>query len=70
MTGSYKTEGDQLSFSQMASTMMACVQGMELETEFNKTLGTVSHWRINGEELELLDSAGGTVAQFESRQMN
>jgi hypothetical protein len=32
-------------------------------------VGKVARWRIDGEKLELLDTAGSTVAQFESRSM-
>jgi putative lipoprotein len=70
MTGSYAVNGDKLSFSQVAVTMMACQRGMEIEGAFNAMLGKVTRWRINEQRLELLDSAGATLAQFEQRIVN
>lgn len=67
MMGSYTIAGDQLTFGQMAGTMMACPKGMETEAAFHKTLGSVARWKIVGEKLELFDAAGASVAQFESR---
>jgi uncharacterized lipoprotein YbaY/heat shock protein HslJ len=69
MMGSYTLDGDKLSFSQMAGTMMACPQGMEVEQAFHATLRKVATWRIEGETLELFDAAGAFVARLESRYM-
>lgn len=66
LLGSYQVDGNRLSFSRMAGTMMACTAGMELERAFHEALGHVTTWRISGEELELLDATGGVVAKFES----
>jgi heat shock protein HslJ len=67
LTGSYKLKGDQLSFSQMAGTMMACVDGMDTEKDFLKSLNEVTKWRIAGQQLDLSDARGKLVAQFEAR---
>jgi uncharacterized lipoprotein YbaY/heat shock protein HslJ len=69
LTGSYTLEGERLTFKQMAGTMMACLQGMEQEGAFYEALGRVAGWRITGEKLELIDTGGSVVAQFESRYM-
>jgi len=70
LMGSYRLEGDRLTFSQMAGTMMACAApAMELERNVHGMLGKVAHWRINGERLDLLDDAGAVLAGFESRYM-
>lgn len=69
ITGSYSVSSDKLSFSQMAGTMMACLDGMQYERAFHDALGKVSAWRIDGERLELLDESGASVAQFESRYL-
>ncbi len=69
LTGSYKLNGDRLSLGPMASTMMACTEGMETEKAFLEALGRVSGWRIAGHQLELLDTAGKVVARFEARHM-
>lgn len=67
--GAYELSGDQLTFSQMAGTMMACAEGMEHEQAFHEALEKVSRWRIEGETLELFDASGVSLAFFESRYM-
>jgi len=69
LAGSYTLAGDKLTFSQMAGTMMACPDGMDVEREFHKALSQVASWRIEGEALELFDAAGTSIAQFESRYL-
>ena len=49
MTGSYTTSGENLTFLQMAGTMMACPEGMEYESAFHDALGKVAQWRVDGE---------------------
>jgi putative lipoprotein len=68
LTGSYQLNGDRLTFSQMASTMMACLQGMEIERAFLAALTTVTIWKIAGESLELFDNSGKLIARFEAGQ--
>lgn len=36
---------------------------------FLEALGRVSGWKIAGQQLELLDTAGNVVARFEARHM-
>ena len=67
LTGSYTLAGEQLTFGQVAGTRMACSDGMDVEGAFYKALGEVASWRIEGGTLELLDAAGVSIAQFESR---
>jgi META domain/Type III secretion system lipoprotein chaperone (YscW) len=69
MMGSYTLDGSKLTLSQMAGTMMACPQGMDLERAFYAALPRVATWRIDGEKLELFDAGGTSVAEFESRYM-
>lgn len=69
MTGSYVLSEDTLTFSQMAGTMMACEEGMDIERGFFDMLGKAARWRIKGETLELFDNAGQSIALFESRYM-
>jgi putative lipoprotein len=69
MMGSYTLDGSKLTFSQMAGTMMACAQGMDVERAFHAALPRVASWRIDGEKLELFDAEGASVAEFESRYM-
>ena len=67
MTGSYELKDDHLTFSQMVTTMMACVQGMDTEKAFLKALTEAKTWKMAGEELELLNGAGNLMARFEAR---
>jgi heat shock protein HslJ len=53
----------------MASTRMACRQGMDLESAFMQALEATAKWKIAGEHLELTDSKGALVARFESRYL-
>lgn len=70
LMGGYKVDGDRLTFSQMAGTMMACAPpSMNLERNFHVMLQKVARWRINGERLDLLDDSGAVLAGFESRYM-
>lgn len=69
LTGSYSLSGDDLRFSQMVGTMMACEEGMEHEQAFHDALGRVARWQIDGERLNLYDESGKLVARFESRYM-
>lgn len=66
--GSYTIKGQQLSFSQMATTMMACSQGMDTEQAYLDALSKVASWKIDGNSLELLDANNQPLAQFEARQ--
>jgi heat shock protein HslJ len=69
LTGSYEVNGDRLSLGEVAGTMMACMEGMEQEQAFLKSLGAVSGWGITGQQLELRDAVGAVVARFEARHM-
>jgi heat shock protein HslJ len=64
LTGRFAQSGiDGISFSDLASTKMAC-QGMEIEKGFLKSLERVVRWRIEGERLQLLDNSGKAVSEF------
>jgi putative lipoprotein len=66
LTGSYELTGNRISFRKVASTMMACVDGMDMELPFLKALGRVNQWTIAGQQLELFDAAGTMLARFEA----
>ncbi len=63
--GGYELKGDTLTFARMASTMMACPDGMETEQKFLRALGQVKRWKIVKRQLELKDGSGKVVATFE-----
>jgi copper homeostasis protein (lipoprotein) len=69
MMGSYELNGENLKFGRMASTRMACQNGMELESAFMQALESTVKWKIAGEYLELSDLKGALVARFESRYL-
>jgi uncharacterized lipoprotein YbaY/heat shock protein HslJ len=70
LMGSYTLDGERLAFSKTAGTMMACAQGvMALERAFLDTLPQVVTWRIDGQQLELRDGQGTSLAAFESRYL-
>lgn len=64
--GGYEHHDDRLSFSQLASTMMACPEGMDLEQRFLRALAQVSAYRLEGGNLALLDGAGKVILRFEA----
>ena len=69
LTGGYRIEGDAIAFDHLATTRMACPQGMDTEQAFLEALGEARTWKVGGERLELRDAAGAVIARFESRYM-
>lgn len=65
--GSYSLQGDSLTFGQLASTMMACLKGMEVEQQLHDALTQTISWRITAGHLELLNETGVVIAAFEPR---
>jgi heat shock protein HslJ len=65
VTGPYQLTGNQVTFSHMASTMMMCPSGMDLEQRFLKALNETKRWKIEGQELKLMDGEGKVEAVFE-----
>jgi heat shock protein HslJ len=67
MMGSYTLQGNALHFGQLATTRMACPDGVgQNEAAFLKALEAAAQWSIQGETLELRDSQGARLAVFES----
>lgn len=58
-------EGNRIAFSGMASTMMACPD-LATESEFNKMLGTVDNYSINGNTMTLNKARMAPMARFEA----
>jgi copper homeostasis protein (lipoprotein) len=69
LIGSYEVKGDQLTFGQMAGTMMACPDGMDTEKAFLNALSQAQKVKITRQHLELFDATGNLVARFEARHM-
>lgn len=66
LIGGYQLNGDQLTFTRMALTRMACLD-VNFEDAFVKALESSRHWKISGAHLELSNATGQVVAKFESR---
>ena len=66
LSGAYERRGDELTFSKMAGTMMACADGMETEKAFLRALTKVKSFRIEEQNLELRDADGNVLARFEA----
>ena len=64
--GDFKVRGRSLAFTSLASTQMACLDGMEQETQFLRTLSIVAAYRIQSEQLDLLDAGGAVVARLKA----
>lgn len=63
-TGGYELDGENISFGQLAGTMMACPEAlMNQDRDFHDALGQVTSWRIDSETglLHLQNQDGETV---------
>jgi len=65
--GSYKLSGSKLSFSPLAATQMACLDGFEAEQAFFAMLGKVRGMSLKDGRLKLLDASGAVLASFTRR---
>lgn len=65
LAGAYRTEDSKVTFSRLASTRKACLEGMEQAQQFLDTLSTVTSYRIIGQHLEMLDGSGKVQLRFE-----
>lgn len=53
-------------FGQVASTMMACSTGMDVESEFHKVLNTADNYSLHGDTLTLNRARMAPLARFEA----
>jgi heat shock protein HslJ len=67
LVGSYELNADKLTFRQIAGTLMACLEGMDTEKAFLNVLNQAKRWKITGQQLELLDGSGHSLARLEAR---
>ena len=66
--GSYKVDGNQLTFSPMASTKKMCAEPvMALEQAFFAALGETTSYEISNSQLMLLDADGTVVMTFDAQ---
>ncbi len=69
LLGGYRLDDNRIAFEKLASTMMACVAGMQQEQRFLGALGEAASWRVLGSHLELFDADGALLARLEARHM-
>ena len=66
-TTSYTVDGDSLELGQIATTRMACAPPADaIERAYVAALAQVAGWRIEGEELVLVDGDDNEVLRFEA----
>ena len=64
--GTYEVSDNKLEFGQMASTMMACVEGMEQEQQFLKVISNTKRFSIRGESLTIYGAGDWLILRFEA----
>lgn len=69
-TGAFTARDGHLAFSQMASTMRACVSGMDQEQQFLRALENTAQYDLAGETLELRGEDGGALLRFAAVYLN
>ncbi|MFZ0408596.1 MAG: META domain-containing protein [Cyanobium sp.] len=70
LQGTYRLQGDQLSFSTMDSTMLQCEpEVMADERRFLADLQRVRGWRFVDRTFELLDASGAVLLKLETRPL-
>jgi heat shock protein HslJ len=63
--GAFKLAGEELSFSRLASTKMACLpEVMAFERRYSEALAKVRRWSVDKRNLLLQDAAGRTLLLF------
>src|SRR5690606_28675152 len=67
-TGSYELDEAALRirFGQIASTMMACISGMDVETAFHEALRAADNYALSGDRLSLNRARMAPLARFEA----
>ena len=66
-TAGYTVDGDSLELAQIASTQMACAPPADaIERAYVAALAQVAGWRIEGEELVLVDGDEAELLRFEA----
>jgi len=63
-TGGYQSNSGKLTFTQLASTRMACMEGMELEQRFLDALGRTTRFSIQGDTLALYSGDDQPAMRF------
>jgi len=69
LTGGYTLDGNRLTLSQTAGTLMACPNGMDTERAFLDALRQVNTVKVTRQHLDAFDASGKFLARFEARHM-
>jgi copper homeostasis protein (lipoprotein) len=69
LAGAYRFDGNRFAIETLATTRMACAEGMEQEQRFLESLRQAASWRVVGSHLELFDAHGTVSARFEARHL-
>jgi heat shock protein HslJ len=64
VAGTYRVKDTAVTFSEMASTRMACIDAGDIDVAFRDALTSARRLAVAGDRLELLDSRGRRVASF------
>ncbi len=59
-------DGNRIRFSKMTSTMMACLDGGDVETRFHQVLEQADNYSLNGDTLTLNKARMSPLARFEA----
>ena len=65
-SGTYDLSNGQLRFQQLASTMVACVEGMEQERQFVDALKSTARFSLSGDALTLYGDQDQLILRFEA----
>ena len=67
-TGGYTLDASasRISFGQIASTMMACVAGMDVEQAFHEVLRRADSYALDGDRLVLIRARRAPLARFDA----
>lgn len=63
-TGGYAVKAQQVRFSNLVSTRMACLSATDLPQQFNTALANVTQYEADRKELKLLDAQKRTLLKF------
>jgi copper homeostasis protein (lipoprotein) len=64
LVGVYERDGDRIRFRIGAVTRIGCPEGSRVSRVFSDALSATFAWQITGDELELLDDRGRTLARL------
>lgn len=68
--GSFESEGEEISFGRLATTMMACIEGEDTERAFLGALDKTVNFRHIRHHLELLDENGELLLRLEAQHLD